>query len=58
MAAAVAAAMGAPAPMTEAEAAEQWPAELTRKTDGDGAIARRDGELALYWLPVRRAGPI
>ena len=48
--AAVAAAMGAPQ-LTDAEAAEQWPAELTRKTDGAGAIARRDGVLALYWLP-------
>ena len=56
VAAAVAAAMGAPAPMTEAEAAEQWPAELTRKTDGAGAIARRDGELALYWLPSAEGG--
>ena len=53
--AAVAAAMGAPQ-LTDAEAAEQWPAELTRKTDGAGAIARRDGELALYWLPSAEGG--
>lgn len=54
--AAVRAAMGAPAPMSEAEAAEQWPAELTRKTTGAGAIARRDGELAFYWLPSEEGG--
>ena len=43
--------IGAAPAREEAEAAEQWPAEPTRKTDGAGAIARRDGELALYWLP-------
>ena len=52
--AAVAAAMGAPAPLTNAEAAEQWPAEPTKATDGHGAIARRDGVLSFCWMPKGR----
>ena len=49
--AAVAAAMGAPPPMDDAEASQQFPADLTRKTEGHGAIVRRDGVLSFCWMP-------
>lgn len=53
--AAVRAAMGAPEPMGEAEADAQWPAEVTRKATGSGAVRRApDGLLEYWWLPRGR----
>lgn len=53
--AAVRAAMGAPEPMGEAEAEGQWPAEVTRKATGSGAVRRApDGLLEYWWLPRGR----
>ncbi|MEL0151699.1 MAG: hypothetical protein VW779_00650 [Halieaceae bacterium] len=49
--AAVRAAMGVPVPMSEDEASEQWPADLTKATEGHGAITRRDGVLSFCWMP-------
>ena len=53
--AAVRAAMGAPEPMGEAETDAQWPAEVTRKATGSGAVRRApDGLLEYWWLPRGR----
>lgn len=40
-------------PMDDSEASEQWPAELTRKQTGSGAVRRNpeSGELEFWWLP-------
>jgi|TARA_R100000084_G_scaffold1160_1_gene856 hypothetical protein len=37
--------------MDDAEASRQFPADLTRKTEGHGAITRRDGVLSFCWMP-------
>lgn len=48
---AVRAAMGYPG-MDDSEAAEQWPADITRKQTGAGAIRKNaNGVLEYWWLP-------